>query len=106
MSRRIFSGLSQSGDSNESRSGRPWWQAMSFVGWMLLLVSITSTITLLTGLLYGETALLLPAKSRGFSLFAGIGESPFAFVALMIANALISFIIWGLFISWLGSRKN
>lgn len=79
---------------------------MSIVGWVLLLAATASTITLLTGLLYGETALLLPTKSKGFSLFAGLSESPLYFIVLMIANALIAFVIWGLFISWLRSRKN
>jgi hypothetical protein len=69
-------------------------------------MAVASTMSLLLGIVSGETIFFPPFKSRsGDVVTASNADSPIWFIVLMVLNAVVALVTWTMFISWLRSRR-
>jgi hypothetical protein len=104
MPRALFSALSRKTET--TGPNRPWWSVLSVNGWLIVLIAVVSTAFLIIGAISGEVMFLPPVKSRsGDVASASLQSEPIWYFVLMALNAVVSFVAWAMFITWLKSRR-
>lgn len=82
---------------------RPWWRAMSLDECESLLWALSSTFSLVLGVIGGVVLLAAPGGSVSEAAYA---HAPVAFVIGIAVNLLVACFCWARFLVWLKERRD